>query len=115
MPTYIYRCPKEDCLTEFDWFGKFEERQEQLPCPGCGGSASYNIGSPMVLEASYLDGQRGKTDKAWKKMKDESKLKVERARTHNTEGKAEITAEIDKIRGKNRGPRKSITDQLFNK
>lgn len=93
MPTYTYPCSTCDHTT--DVFYKLSEvRPDIQSCEVCGEVANYQLAAPMVLKASYLDGQRSKS---WKDVREASKLNLAAARTDNLQEKAELTKEVKKI------------------
>ena len=93
MPTYEYFC--EGCGDITDGFFKLAEvRPTDLPCKSCGEAAQYRLSSPLVLKASFLDGQRSR---AWKDVREASKLNLAAAGTDNLQEKAEINKEVKKI------------------
>ena len=112
MPTYVFRCADEECAAETDHFCSFEGRPAEIPCGDCDGPAAYQITSPMVMNHSTPDGQRAKSDPGWHRMKNASKLRVQKANTSNREEKAKIQAEIDKISGVKRAPKKRAIDTI---
>jgi predicted nucleic acid-binding Zn ribbon protein len=92
-PTYTYPCSKCDHVT--DVFYKLSEvRPDIQPCEVCGEIANYKLAAPMVLKASFLDGQRSR---AWKDVREASKLNLAAAGTDNLQEKAEINKEVKKI------------------
>lgn len=93
MPTYIYHCSK--CDHEEDVFYKLSEvRPDMQSCEVCGQISNYKIAAPMVLKASYLDGQRSRS---WKDVREASKLNLAAARTDNLQEKAELNKEVGKL------------------
>ena len=93
MPTYTYSCVT--CGGVTDGFYKLTEtRPEELPCSECGNPAEYTLAAPMVLKASFLDGQRSKQ---WKDVREASKLNKLAAQTDNLQAKKEIKQEAAKI------------------
>ena len=93
MPTYTYFC--EECQHITDVFYKLSEvRPDIQSCEVCGAVAHYQLAAPMVLKASYLDGQRSK---AWKDVKEASRLNRDAAVESNPETKAGMEKEIKKI------------------
>lgn len=93
MPTYVYICP--ECGESTDGFYTLKEtRPDTIECRECGNQAQYQLAAPMVLKASYLDGQRSKQ---WKDLKEASKLNKLAAGTDNQAEKKEIQKEASKI------------------
>lgn len=94
MPTYVYTC--EACGTPTDAFYSLKEtRPDSINCSYCeGGIAHYQLKAPMVLKASYLDGQR---KKEWQDMREASKLNKAAAQTPNEQEKKELQAEQKKL------------------
>ena len=93
MPTYTYFC--EECQHITDVFYKLSEvRPDIQSCEVCGAVSHYQLAAPMVLKASYLDGQRSK---AWKDVKEASRLNRDAAVESNPETKAGMEKEIKKI------------------
>jgi putative FmdB family regulatory protein len=93
MPTYTYWC--SECQKISDAFYSLKEtRPDQVQCNSCDKQANYQLAAPMVLKASYLDGQRGKH---WKDLKEASKLNKAAAATDNQQEKQELQAEQKKI------------------
>lgn len=93
MPTYVYYCV--DCETAQDAFYTLKEtRPDTLRCQSCGGIANYQLRAPVILKASYLDGQR---KKQWQDLREASKLNKAAAETSNEQEKKELQAEQKKI------------------
>lgn len=94
-PTYTYRCSSCQEITD-GFFTLKDTRPDQIECKsqGCAGVAEYELSVPMHMKASYLDGQRGK---AWKDVREASKLNLAAARTDNLQEKAELNKEVKKI------------------
>lgn len=113
MPTFNRVCENEECGHDFDTYCSAETRDtEQFPCPECGSPSQYRMIFPGFTRASYVDGQRAKSDKNWIKMKQLSKLKLEKANAFKRDDKERVQKEIDAVTGKQRKPRKRIIDQL---
>ena len=93
MPTYLYPCSNCDHVTEV-FYKLSEVRPDIQSCEVCHEIAHYRIAAPMVLKASYLDGQRSK---AWKDVKEASRLNRDAAVESNPETKAGMEKEIKKI------------------
>lgn len=94
MPTYVYVC--EGCAASTDAFYSFKEtRPDSISCSYCeGGIAHYQLKAPVVLKASYLDGQR---KKQWQDLREASKLNKAAAQTDNQQEKKELLDEQKKI------------------
>ena len=93
MPTYLYHCP--ECNDTMDAFFKLtEERPETVECIFCGKAAQYQIAAPMVLKASYLDGQR---KKKFQDVREASKLNRMAAGEDDLQKKSELKKEARKI------------------
>lgn len=93
MPTYVYYCV--DCERAQDAFYTLKEtRPDTITCGYCKGVANYQLRAPMVLKASYLDGQR---KKEWQDLREASKLNKAAATTSNEQEKKELQAEQQKI------------------
>lgn len=93
MPTYVYLCPH--CKETTDGFFTLKEnRPNTIPCRECGQDAQYELSAPMVLKASYLDGQR---KKEWQDLREASKLNKAASQTDNQQEKKELQAEQKKI------------------
>ena len=95
MPTYTYRCSSCQEITD-GFFALKDTRPDQIECKsqGCAGVAEYELSVPMHMKASYLDGQRSK---AWKDVKEASRLNRDAAVESNPETKAGMEKEIKKI------------------
>lgn len=93
MPTYVYYCV--DCERAQDAFYTLKEtRPDSITCGYCGKVANYQLKAPVVLKASYLDGQR---KKQWQDLREASKLNKAAAETSNEQEKKELQAEQKKI------------------
>lgn len=93
MPTYTYRCIH--CKESTDGFFTLKEtRPNTIPCQGCGKDAEYEMSAPMVLKASFLDGQR---KKQWQDLREASKLNKAAAQTASEQEKKELQSEQKKI------------------
>jgi putative FmdB family regulatory protein len=93
MPTYTYWC--NSCEEMLDAFYTLKEtRPDQINCHHCEGVANYQLSAPMVLKASYLDGQR---KKQWQDLREASKLNKAAAQTANEQEKKELQSEQKKI------------------
>lgn len=93
MPTYVYYCV--DCERAQDAFYTLREtRPDSINCGYCGKPANYQLKAPVVLRASYLDGQRRKQ---WQDLKEASKLNKAAAETSNEQEKKEMKEEQKKL------------------
>jgi hypothetical protein len=93
MPTYVYYCV--DCERAQDAFYSLREtRPDSINCGYCGKPANYQLKAPVVLRASYLDGQRRKQ---WQDLKEASKLNKAAAETSNEQEKKEMKEEQKKL------------------
>lgn len=93
MPTYVYYCV--ECEKATDAFYTLKEtRPDSINCGQCGKPANYQLAAPMVLKASYLDGQRRKQ---WQDVREASKLNRAAAATDNQQEKKELQAEQKKL------------------
>lgn len=90
MPTYDYDC--EACGDTYDLLVPYAEREEQV-CPVCAGPVTRQFPSRMVLKASFPDGHKRK---GWDKVREASKLNIEKAGTRVSDRK-EISREIKKL------------------
>lgn len=93
MATYTYHCSACEHITDV-FYKLTEHRPDIQSCEACHEIAHYKIAAPMVLKASYLDGQRSKS---WKDVREASKLNLAAAGTDNLKEKAEINKEVKKI------------------
>ena len=93
MPTYTYWC--NSCEKMLDAFYSLKDtRPDQINCDYCKGVANYQLAAPMVLKASYLDGQR---KKQWQDLREASKLNKAAAQTDNQQEKKELQSEQKKL------------------
>jgi hypothetical protein len=69
----------------------------------------------MVLQASYLDGQRKANDSQWQRMKETSKLKLEHSRAKTREDKNRIKDAIDHVNGKIPPKKRKRPSEIFDK
>lgn len=93
MPTYTYWC--NTCEKMLDAFYTLKEtRPDLINCHQCNGVANYQLAAPMVLKASYLDGQR---KKQWQDLREASKLNKAAAQTPNEQEKKELQNEQKKL------------------
>lgn len=93
MPTYTYWC--NSCEEMLDAFYTLKEtRPDQINCHHCEGVANYQLSAPMVLKASFLDGQR---KKQWQDLREASKLNKAAAQTASEQEKKELQSEQKKI------------------
>jgi putative FmdB family regulatory protein len=90
MPTYDYRC--DTCDSVLTCFYKIADKPQTVKCD-CGGTADAMLGAPMVLKASYLDGQRRK---GFADLKEASKLKA-MANDSRADVRKDIQKEIKKM------------------
>lgn len=111
MPTYIYICQgegaggrkageeREACEGWVEKVLPMDERDNKPPCPICEGPTYRSMEAPRVLRASFLDGQRSKTDQSFDRMKKASKLNIEAAGLpFMSEEREEIEAERDYLK-----------------
>lgn len=47
MPTYLFRCERQDC-DDFTAVFPMASRPDEQPCPGCGDAARRRIGAPAL-------------------------------------------------------------------
>ena len=67
----------------------------------------------MVMQNAFLDGQRAKGDSAWQRLKEQSKLRVQRAGAKEKD-KAKIDAEIARVNGRPPPkPKKRLLDTVL--
>lgn len=93
MPYYTYHCKMCQHINEVH-YKLTEVRPDIIECQQCHEEAEYKISAPMVLRASYLDGQRSKQ---WKDLKEASKLNRAAASEGDLSKKKEINQEVRKI------------------
>ena len=93
MPTYTYCCDICGHVTDAH-FRLSETRPETVQCEECGELAEYQLAAPMVLKASYLDGQRRRQ---FQDLREASKLNVAAAGEDNLDKKRELKKEARKI------------------
>lgn len=93
MPTYLYRCTSCDETTD-GHFKLTETRPETVECILCGEEARYELSAPMVLKASYLDGQR---KKKFQDLREASKLNKQAGEVNSTEERKALKTESKKI------------------
>lgn len=92
MPTYIWKNTETGELLEL--LAKIVDRD--IP-PSEPGSWTRVPQAPLVLQASFLDGQRARSDNSFIKLKKAAELKVAHANSENKGERAEITKEITKL------------------
>lgn len=95
MPTYCYWCGKCEHITDAH-YKLTEERPDFHPCEVCEGEAEYRLAAPMVLKASFLDGQR-KNKGDWKDLREASKLNLAAASANTDSERSEISKESKKL------------------
>ncbi len=92
MPTYTW--VNKQTGEKLDIVCKIADRD--IP-PALDGDWERELASPMVLKASFLDGQRARSDSNFQKIKEAANLKVAQANTDNKAERATIQKTIDKL------------------
>jgi putative FmdB family regulatory protein len=74
MPNYDYSCP--ECKEAFVLFSSYGDRDQNRPCPGCGGEylTRFYGKFPGVNRASHPDGRKTEANQD---LKEATKLEIE--------------------------------------
>lgn len=113
LKTYAYVCVSEECQHLTELHRTYEERNEPGLCEVCGELANYVISSPAVLQHTYIDGQRRKSDPAWQRLKETSKLKLAHASAKTRADKNKIKDAMDQVNGKTPPKKRKRPSEFF--